>query len=337
MKRLAILLRMLRNRFFSSDPVLRSDERPWLDRVVFVLNFFPPYTWLCSLWALFCGRCVPDSAWAGGVSRAMMRRGLLFGALRHLSPEDRTKFNVAIIRRAASRARPIGEVSDRARALALEIGRTGFTSLGPMFSRESAQAAVQFFRGQNGYRSQTPLQSDGILRPFGSSGDESNVRYFCFPLKTSLLCPQVRDVIGSPLLHEVAAAYLRFMPVLFAVNTFASLGGESDHYVMRMHRDFDDFMSVTFFVYWSDVSAENGATIYIPGSHLSSNIDLSQRAFLSGAAGEVFGIDTFGLHAGNKSVHGYRLATWFRFGGCPNLATIQDPGLVPEATPLLVA
>jgi hypothetical protein len=104
---------------------------------------------------------------------------------------------------------------------------------------------------------------------------------------------------------------------------------------MRMHRDYDAFASVTFFIYWTDVAADNGATIYIPHSHRSSQVDPNRRAYLTGQAGQVFALDTFGLHAGNKSIVGYRFATWCRFGSAPNLATIQDPDLVPALAPAL--
>jgi hypothetical protein len=130
-------------------------------------------------------------------------------------------------------------------------------------------------------------------------------------------------------LREIAAAYLGFAPDLYSVNTIATSKGSSDHYVMRMHRDYDAFACLTFFVCWTDVAPDNGATIYLPGSHKSANIDATTKVYLSGAAGEVFAVDTFGLHSGNRDVADLRLTTWIRFGSIPNLGTIQDPDLVP--------
>lgn len=339
MQRIKILMRMLRNRFLSGDATLRSDHRPWLDRAVFVLNFFPPYNWTCSLWALFCGRCVPNSTSAAIISWALMKRDFLFGALRHLSPEDRTAFASAVVLPRARKNHRPPLISEEARALATEIGRTGFANLGQQISREEARSAVGYFSQQSGYCSQTPLQSDGRRQQFDVAAlkDQSADRYFCFSSKTSLMCPQVKAIIDNPMLREVAAGYLGFMPELFNVNTIATVSGESEHYVMRLHRDFDAFASITFFVYWTDVSANNGATLFVPGSHLSSKVDTSHLVPLSGGAGEIFGIDPFGLHAGNRSVDGLRLATWFRYGLKPNLATIQDPDLVPDSGVLVGA
>ena len=47
MRRVKILLRMLRNRFLSGDATLASGESPWIHKVAFVLNFFPPYNIAC--------------------------------------------------------------------------------------------------------------------------------------------------------------------------------------------------------------------------------------------------------------------------------------------------
>jgi hypothetical protein len=99
---------------------------------------------------------------------------------------------------------------------------------------------------------------------------------------------------------------------------------------MRLHRDYDDFSALAFFVYWTDVREDDGATLYVPGSHLSSRADRGARDFLTGEAGSLFALDPFGLHAGNRSVESARLVTWIRFGTIPNLATVQDGGLLPE-------
>jgi hypothetical protein len=266
-----------------------------------------------------------------------MQSGFLFGALRHASPEERNAFAAAVLLPDLRKSHPVPAISPQAKTLSDEVTDTGFATLGTLLTRDNADDAVRYFRGQSGYASQTPLQSDGVLRPFESylATQGGSERYFCYSSKTSLGCPQVRQIVNNPLLREVAASYLGFTPVLFSVNTIVTIKGNSDHYVMRMHRDFDAFASVTFFIYWTDVGADNGATIYIPRTHRSSQVDPNDRTFLTGQAGQVFALDTFGLHAGNKSVAGYRFATWCRFGSAPNLATIQDPDLVPALAPAI--
>jgi hypothetical protein len=331
MRKLKILLRMLRNRYFSHDAFLTRRDTPLVEQAAFLLNFFPPYNMLCWLWTRLCGHAARRSAVAIGVSRFLLRRGFLYGALRHLSPEDRIAFSEITLVPELKKTHPAPSVSAQARATADEVVKAGYTSLGRLISREDASAAVHYFRNQAGYASQTPLQSDGVLRPFSDFVNQEQhtaERYFCYSAKTSLECPQVRTVVDNRLLREVAAAYLGFTPTLFSVNTIVTTKGTNHHYVMREHRDYDAFTSIAFFVYWTDVAKDNGATIYIPRSHLSSDAPAA-REFLTGEAGEIFALDTFGLHAGNKNVADFRLATWCRFGSTPNLATVQDPDLVP--------
>jgi Phytanoyl-CoA dioxygenase (PhyH) len=332
MRKLRILLRMLRNRFLpgASFTLTKEDRSPPLDQLVFVLNLFPPYNLVCWLWTKACGRWLRTSGVAIAISRFLLQRGFLFGALRHLSPEDRNAFSEVAVLPDLRKMQPTPRVSSRATLIAAEVKKTGYASLGAPFARSDAECAVRYFQKQTGYASQTPLQSDGISRSFSdfTTQKRATERYFCYSSKTSLACSQVRDVVNNPLLREVAAAYLGFTPKLYSVNTIATINGSADHYVMRMHRDYDAFASMTFFIYWTDVAADNGATIYIPHSHLFSKVP-KVKVFLTGEAGQIFGLDTFGLHAGNKSVAGFRLATWCRFGSTPNLATVQDPDLSP--------
>jgi hypothetical protein len=322
---------MVRNRLFSSDPVLRNDQTSPLERLAFVLNFFPPYNFACWLWIKLVTRRGDSAGGLDTVSWRLMQHGFLFGALRHISPEDRTNFARTTVAPALRRQRGSVTAGTQAGAAADQVARDGFLGLGPLLSRQEADAAVAYFRGQSGYPSQTPLQSDGVLQPFDEHALRADGagRYFCFSSRTSLACPQVATLTRHPVLREIAAAYLGFAPDLYSVNTIATSKGSSDHYVMRMHRDYDAFACLTFFVCWTDVAPDNGATIYLPGSHKSRNVDATTKVFLSGAAGEVFAVDTFGLHSGNRDVADLRLTTWIRFGSIPNLGTIQDPDLVP--------
>src|SRR5216683_1420582 len=104
--KLRILLRMLRNRLLSSNPTLRSAHTTTLDRIVFVLNFFPPYNLACSIWIKLCTRLAPRLGFASEASWWLMRRAFLFGGLRHLSPEERTAFARAVVVPALARAHP---------------------------------------------------------------------------------------------------------------------------------------------------------------------------------------------------------------------------------------
>jgi hypothetical protein len=329
--KLRILLRMLRNRLLSSNPMLRSSHTSVLERIVFVLNFFPPYNIACWLWIRMCTRMAPQVTFAGQASWWLMHRAFLFGGLRHLSPEDRTAFANAIVVPALAQASPPIESDPETRASVAQLMARGFVSLGPLVSSVDANAAVSYFCSEEGYASQTPLQSDGVARKCDPQKllEDGQDRYFCFSSQTSLACPQVANLLSDGRLRKIAATYLGFTPVMYSVNTIVTNAGDDAHYVMRMHRDQDAFACVTFFVCWTAVAARNGATIYVPRSHVSSEVDVSKPTYLEGSAGEVFCVDTFGLHSGNREVTGPRFATWIRFGSAPNLGTVQDPDLVP--------
>lgn len=330
MNKLKILLRMLRNRLLSSNPTLKSAHTSVLDRVAFVLNFFPPYNLACWLWINLSTRLATRFGGMTSVSWRLMKHGFLFGALRHLSPEARKAFAETVVLPVLAQKRPIGPLGENIKEIVRPLNAKGFAKVGPVVSRSAAVAATDYFCQQQGFASQTPLQSDGVLRRFDPASMNATDRYFCFSSATSLACPEVAAVLSGGRLREIAAAYLGFMPVLYSVNTIATSEGTADHYVMRMHRDYDAFASLTFFVCWTSVSASNGATIYIPGSHFSSQVDESQKEFLEAEAGEAYAVDTFGRHSGNKEVRGVRLTTWVRFSSVPNLGTIQDPDLVPR-------
>ena len=92
---------------------------------------------------------------------------------------------------------------------------------------------------------------------------------------------------------------------------------------MRKHRDFDDFRFLTIFISWTKTTKEDGATLYAPGTHKSSESSKNMIP-LCAEAGEIFALDTFGFHAGNSSVLSPRLTSWIRYGNPINLATIQN-------------
>lgn len=302
-----------------------------LERVVFVLNFFPPYNLACWLWIRLCTRLASHGTFASNASWWLMHRAFLFGGLRHLGPEERTAFANAVVVPMLARTSPPIESDAETRDSVALLRKLGFVGLGQLISPADAKAAVDYFCSHEGYASQTPLQSDGILRKCEPQNlmKKGQERYFCFSSQTSLACPQVADLLSDGRLRNIAAAYLGFTPVMYSVNTIVTNQGDDAHYVMRMHRDQDAFACVTFFVCWTAVSAKNGATIFVPRSHASSSVDVANPTYLEGNAGEVFCVDTFGLHSGNREVTGPRFATWIRYGSAPNLGTIQDPDLVP--------
>jgi hypothetical protein len=320
---------LVRNHFLLHEPGAASRSRSFLETALFFLNLFPPYNVICWLWIKAHLRLFAGAAAATRFARWLIARGFLFGALRHLRPEDKNDFAASLqLRPRHGAAQPAPTPAGQAAA---QVADAGYAALGRLVAAEEVPEAVRYFRNQAGYISQVPLQSDGVLRPFDVEAlrRRSAARYFCFPPRTSLKCPQLAAVLRDPRLSAIACAYLGYVPRLYSVNTFATLEGDADHYVMRLHRDYDDFKSLAFFIYWTGTSADNGATVYVPGSHVSSKAPREKITHLVGEAGAGYAIDTFGLHSGNRSVESFRLVTWVRYGQSPNLATVQDGWLIP--------
>lgn len=324
MRTIKIALQLVRNYFFMPGASGRCPNPFRLDTLVFLLNLFPPYNYLCV--ALVRA----GVAYAKRMPRlvrfyqSLARRGFLYGALRHLPPEEKNSFDALVL--AKMRPKAVIAASSDVRRRSAEIEEIGYADLGRLVSPDGINSVHEYFGRQSGYNSQMPLMSDGVLRPFDVQmlGRGSSERYFCFSQEVSLNCGEIAKLVRSSEINALAEAYLGYKPVLYNVNTFATLRGDADHYVFRLHRDYDDFRFLAFFIYWTDVSSVDGATIYFPGTHRKSGLREETKAFLTGEAGKVFALDTFGLHSGNRSVANLRLATWFRFGTAPNLATIQN-------------
>jgi len=253
-------------------------------------------------------------------AHAIVNRGFGFGGLRAMSPEDRIGFSSVVLR-----VRPLEEAdaAERDRQPLRELNDVGFARFAGLLDTATVEAAKEHFARCPHFISQIYAQSDRrpIERDWRTYEINPGFRYVSFRRTSSL------DFLSQlPLLSEMkrlADAYCGFDTHLYGMNTFCTLPGAGKDYAMRIHRDYDDFGFLTFFIAWTKTDGDDGATVFCPRSHrLSSAVD--PFVPLSAEAGDVFAADTFGLHAGNAAVVRPRLATWIRWGRTTNLATIQD-------------
>ena len=145
--------------------------------------------------------------------------------------------------------------------------------------------------------------------------------YISFAPDVSLGNQVIQRITGSDLLKSIVDSYLGFKSCVYSVNTMLTVPAKKAHGVTNLHRDHDDILFLVCFIYWTETSRYNGATYFVPGSHLGKP---GEGVFLEGKAGSLFLIDGYGLHAGNKQVQSPRLATWIRYGSIPNLAYVCD-------------
>jgi len=136
-------------------------------------------------------------------------------------------------------------------------------------------------------------------------------------------CPDVVAIANHPLLLDTAARYLGCKPTISNLSIWWSLPAdgtaqEAENY----HRDVDEWRFVKFFLYLSDCDESAGPHCFVRGSHRSGRFLRIRRISdaevgrvfapedqlrLTGAAGDAFLEDTFGLHKGQPPTGRRRL------------------------------
>ena len=160
-------------------------------------------------------------------------------------------------------------------------------------------------------------------------------------------CPDVVAIANHPLLLDTAARYLGCKPTISNLSIWWSLPAdgtaqEAENY----HRDVDEWRFVKFFLYLSDCDESAGPHCFVRGSHRSGRflrirrIDDAEvgRVFapedqlrLTGAAGDAFLEDTFGLHKGQPPTGRRRLLLQVEYSINPIAVYKYRPdAVVPE-------
>ncbi len=228
----------------------------------------------------------------------------------------------AIARQDPERMFPIRRLhlSGKQHPIVRQVAVQGYADVTDLFKLnfKHCESVRMHFAFREGYAGQVPIQSDMTPTPLNALKQAS---YISFDPALSLANADIVALAHSVKLKSIADAYLNRYAHLYSVNTMLTLPNSPPHGVTQLHRDYDDLLSLTCFVYWTDTTRDNGATYYIPGSHIGHG---EQGVYLEGKAGSVFLVDTYGLHAGNPNVTSPRLVTWFRFGEIPNLAYVCD-------------
>lgn len=145
----------------------------------------------------------------------------------------------------------------------------------------------------------------------------------------------MEDIVTAPHMLELAMSikyiaeeYFGEPPSLYSMNAFwTNPSAQTYMDTHSWHRDADDRKQMVLFVYGTDIEvAEDGAHLYIPGSHCKSDgeigYDQNQTRFITevpphvtvlGPAGTAFLADTFGMHMGIRP-RKPRLLLWARWG-----------------------
>lgn len=152
-------------------------------------------------------------------------------------------------------------------------------------------------------------------------------------------CRWVREIHEDPLLTEIASRYLKRQPNILSSRMWWSFPVDRfDERLLRLasqslHFDMNDWSSVKFFFYLTDVSADSGPHVYVRRSHqrkrlrdqftlfagkpISEVIDFygaGNFVTICGPAGFGFAEDPFGFHMGKVAQKGPRLVLEIEYG-----------------------
>ncbi|MEL7499155.1 MAG: phytanoyl-CoA dioxygenase family protein [Planctomycetota bacterium] len=143
----------------------------------------------------------------------------------------------------------------------------------------------------------------------------------------------VQQLATDPYFFSIAQAYLGFNPVQDLLSMWWSAPGDSalqSRAAQLYHFDMDRFKFVKFFVYLTDVDANNGPHCYVRGSHVRkpatllrderiSDEEILQHypsqdlVELTGPVGTMLAVDTRGFHKGKPLVERDRLIFQIQF------------------------
>ena len=207
------------------------------------------------------------------------------------------------------------------------IANKSFCKIFELTKAESHET-IDYFYKQKIYDSHVPFNSDfpNKLISIDEFLNSKDCHYGSFDIKTSLNSEAVKKICNMDSLKNIVKKYLNSEKVnIYTINTMLTKKSEiKEDYVINMHKDQDCASSLTVFIYWTDVSRNNGATKVLPGDHLFEHdrkvrkyVSEKSVEYLEGQGGSVFAVDTWAMHAGNLNIISPRLVTWIRFSSMP--------------------
>jgi hypothetical protein len=179
--------------------------------------------------------------------------------------------------------------------------RHGFTTLPPLLSDKQIDEMLAYLAGRE------PIRRKALAG---------------YPLSDVVNCPQMMELANHPRLLSLAARYLGCAPTISTIGLRWSFPAEQVAGVQAFHRDPDDWKTLKFFTYLTDVEEGAGPHVYIAGSHRDiqpvtarrySDAEVAQKygrdaqITVMGPRGAMFMADTAGIHKGAAVVTGSRL------------------------------
>lgn len=241
------------------------------------------------------------------------------------------------------------ETNDDAVALGEALRCDGCAALGPLFSEEEAAEIRAYFQRTPAW----PGHSKGMKMTAASCAWDDpppGQAQSCYDQADILAAPYLMGLLQDKTLQAAAHYYLGATPTLYGVNAFWSLPHRAPpvYNTQTGHRDLEMLKTFSLFVLLTpQPTAQDGAHIYLPGSHhpqawrerlaaagerldpgeISAQFKVRGSDLLTynalherfgrifcGPAGTAFVTDPYGLHLGLPPLTAPRLVLWMRWG-----------------------
>lgn len=242
------------------------------------------------------------------------------------------------------------------------LRQDGTTRLGALLNATQIEEIRDYFSDKLLYPGHIASHSDSNSA-LGYEQVRNDFHNASYGLSDILNAPHLLELANSDRVLSIAADYLGCVPSIYSMNCWWSFSGidEGQAIAQRYHRDPDDVLFCSLFIYLTDVDSENGPHVYIKKTHdldglrkiLMGRISASETeefmesslfrdgnvADLEGKtadlfndeiveytaeAGQAFIEDTYGLHKGMPLVSGNRLVFWARYGYRKTLSYVFD-------------
>jgi len=191
-----------------------------------------------------------------------------------------------------------------------EVEENGYCVIENFLTQEEVDTIVKFTEDIKGYQFHVPGRAfNQVPQKFNDNLDWNVCSY---KINQIFKSPFILRLVTRPDIVALAQEYLGCLPVLKDVNLWWSKYTGETFNTQNIHRDYDDFKFVAFFIYLSDVDDENGPHVYYKKTHKGSD-DMSEKVVVTGKAGTAIFGDTYALHHGQPLTSGKRLMFWVRY------------------------
>lgn len=206
----------------------------------------------------------------------------------------------------------------------------------PMVTPASVEKILSHIRDQPVFHDNTQCSSLDDLPP--------GTPLASYAMSTILSCKEVIEIASDPLVIEIASNYLGCRPTISSMGIRWSFSrAASKKATQNFHRDLDDWRTVKYFIYLTDVYEDTGPHTYVKGTHnfpcemrgrlytpeeVRSRFGDDAIASVTGNKGRAFLADMHGIHRGNVPERCRRLILQIQYSILPVYAFQYSPAEV---------